>query len=103
MSKIRKQLKDIVHGEQKLKENLEHLGLRDLARESKLGDDLFIKPLSRYVLLERCLLAILASQNALKLDPMMGAEFAGRRALAMLRWLDEHEAEVDEAVAEPVE
>ena len=49
-------------------------------------------PLSRYEIFERFVTAILSSQ--IEWDPAQAAEFAGQRALAMLKWIDEHEDEV---------
>jgi hypothetical protein len=86
-------LRKAVRVGKELKEHLERVGKNEAALS--VGGDLLVPDgaLDRYLTFERFAAAILASQNSVQ-DPEAAADFAGRRALEMLRWIDEHEDEI---------
>jgi len=86
-------LRSLVRSDRALKQKLEETGFGEFARELE-EDNTFEETLSRYATFERFATAILASQTSVEIEPKAAAEYAGRRALAMLDWIDENESEI---------
>jgi hypothetical protein len=86
-------LRSAIRVAKELKEHLERVGKSEAALS--VGGDLLVPDgaLDRYLTFERFVSSILASQGTVE-DPEAAANFAGRRAQAMLRWIDEHEDEI---------